>query len=147
MYIKNAQFFCLLIDFLSSGSFLPNGHKNFHHLSETVNIASVRQFDVKMINNLNGFDFPFKKYVPVSKYIGSIPGSEKLPVYYKTVSSRPTPTHIICRCFFQDMCLVIFLFGKIYLSIWALISVCTGRSYYVITERGHMVVFILKSKM
>ena len=42
---------------------------------------------------------------------------------------------------------IIFLFGKIYLSILAFISVCTGRSYYVITERAHMVVFILTSKM
>ena len=50
----------LSLDFLSSGSFLPNGHKISHHLSETVNIASVRQFDVKMMNNLNGYDFPLK---------------------------------------------------------------------------------------
>ena len=39
--------------------------------------------------------------------------------------------------FYQDMYHIIFLFGKIYLSILALISVCTGRSYYVTTERVH----------
>ena len=93
------------LDFLSSGSFLPNGRTNSYHLSETVNIASVRQFDVKMMNNLNGFDFPFKKYVPVSKYTDNIPGSEKL--YYKTVSSAPTPTHIISRCFCK-ICIISF---------------------------------------
>ena len=79
--------------------------KNSHYLSQTVNIASVRQFDVKMMNNLNGFDFLLKKYVPVSKYIGNIPGSEKL--YYKAVSSAPTPTHIISRCFFK-ICIISF---------------------------------------
>ena len=95
----------LSLDFLSSGSFLPNGHKSSHHLSETVNIASVRQFDVKMMNSLNGFDFPLKKYVSVSKYIGNITGSEK--PCYKTVSSAPTPTHIIPRCFFK-ICIISF---------------------------------------
>ena len=41
------------------------------------------------------------------------------------------------QMFFQDMYHIIFLFGKICLSILALISVCTGRLYYVTTERAY----------
>ena len=37
----------LSLDFFTSGSFLPNGHKNSRHLSETVKIVSVREFNVK----------------------------------------------------------------------------------------------------
>ena len=53
-------------DFLTctSGSFLSNGHKNSRHLSETVKIVSVGEFDVKMINNFFAFDFLFK-IIPV----------------------------------------------------------------------------------
>ena len=51
------------------------------------------------------------------------------------------------QMFLQDMYHIIFLFRKIYLSIRVLISVCTGRSYNVTTERAHVVVSILTSKM
>ena len=46
------------VDFLITGSFLPNGHKNSRHLSETVKIVSVSEFGVKMMNNFIAFDFP-----------------------------------------------------------------------------------------
>ena len=135
----------LSLDFLTSSSFLSDGHKNSLHLSETVKIVSVSEFDVKMINNFIAFDFPFRIICASYQIHRQHPWIRK-KLYYKTCHQR----QILLITFpdvFQDMYHIIFVFGKIYLSILALISVCTGRSYYVTTERAHMVVSILTSKM
>ena len=135
----------LSLDFLTSGSFLPNGHKNSRHLSETVKIVSVSESDVKMINDFIAFDFPFRIICASYQIHRQHPWIRN--TILQNLSSAPISTHIIPRCFFKDMYHIIFLFGKIYLLILALISVCTGRSYYVTTERALMVVSILTLKM
>ena len=98
-----------------------------------------------MRNSFIALDFPFGIICASYQIYRQHPWIRK--TILQKLSSAPAPTHIIPRCFFQDMYHIIFLFGKIYLSILALISVCTGRSYYVTTKRVHVVVSILTSKM
>ena len=91
------------LDFLTSSFFPTKWTQNSRHLSETVKIVSVSEFDVKMINNFIAFDFPFR-IICVSYQVHRLhPGSEKL--YYKSrkenpqkptqLSSRSHPRHLV----------------------------------------------------
>ena len=111
-------------DFLTSSFFLPSEHKNFRYLSETVKIVSVSDFDVKIINNFIAFDFPFRIICASYQIHRQHPWIRK--TILQNLSTAPAPIHIIHRCFFMICIIIIFLFDRIYLSILALTSVCTG---------------------
>ena len=95
----------LSLDLLTSGSFLPNGHKNSRHLSETVKIVSVSEFGVKTINNFITFDFPYRIMCASYQIHRQHPWIRK--TILQNLSSAPTPTQIISRCFFK-ICIISF---------------------------------------
>ena len=102
------------------------------------------KFDVKMIYNSIPFDFPFRIICTSYQIHRQHPWIRKT-ILQNLVISANSYSHL-SQMFFQDMYLIIFLFGKICFSILALISVCSGRSYYVINQhtRGYQKVLSLR---
>ena len=120
-------------NFLTSGSFLPNGHKHSRHLSETVKIVFLCKSDVKMMYNSIPFGFPFRITCCSYQIQRQHPWIRKtiLQNFVIRANSYSHDSQMVFRFQYYH---IIFLFGKIYLSILALISVCTGRPYYIINR-------------
>ena len=118
----------LSLDLLTSRSFLPNGHKNSRHLSETVKLVSVSEFDVKTVNNFIAFDFPFRIMCASYQIHRQHPWIRK--TILQNLSSAPTPMQIISRCFFK-ICIISFSYLVKYIyRFWHLLSPRTTKLWW-----------------
>ena len=86
------------------------------------------------MHNSTVFDFPFRIICSIYQIHRQHPWISKKKIYIQNrVISANSYSHY-SQMVIRDMCHIIVLVGKIYFPILALISVRTGRSYYVINQ-------------